>query len=413
MGFIKQTDTGRWKAFWREPSGVQRSRTFRVKREASAFLAQVETSKTTGAYVSPHAGRILFGDHARAWMASWNSEETTTARDTSIMRNHVIPKWGDWQLAKIDELSFQTWVAELSGKLARATVAECKRLASGVLRSAVKNRLIAHNPADDVRVPGRRVRDTDERIITRYELRELLLPVVPARYRALVATAAFTGLRWGEVVGLCADAVDLDAGIVRVIRTVVEVAGRTSFKPFPKSRAGRRTVPLPGWLVTMLRQYLEEYPSSDGALIFTNEAGGALRRTLFRSRVWRPSLVRAGLLGEVKIYVNEPFEAIWTDQDGNKSAQRFDSYRKAVEHVVRFQFGGLKFHDLRHSYGTWLADDGIAPNKVAKVMGHENITTTMQLYVRRTEDHGAILDVLNNTDDDPDEGGAGVPARVD
>jgi hypothetical protein len=57
--------------------------------------------------------------------------------------------------------------------------------------------------------------------------------------------------------------------------------------------------------------------------------------------------------------------------------------------------GGLRFHDLRHSYGTWLADDGIVTNKLAKVMGHEDIATTMQLYVRRTEDHDAIRDLLD------------------
>jgi len=52
-------------------------------------------------------------------------------------------------------------------------------------------------------------------------------------------------------------------------------------------------------------------------------------------------------------------------------------------------------------------------NKVQKVMGHENVTTTLQLYVRKTEDHGAILDVLNDQDPDDDDGAAGmaIPAR--
>ncbi len=46
---------------------------------------------------------------------------------------------------------------------------------------------------------------------------------------------------------------DLDTGTFRVIRTVVEVNGHTAFKLYPKSGAGRRTVPLPDWLLTMLR----------------------------------------------------------------------------------------------------------------------------------------------------------------
>src|SRR4030081_229218 len=70
----------------------------------------------------------------------------------------------------------------------------------------------------------------------------------------------FTGLRWGEVIGLCTDAVDLDAGVVQVIRTVVEVAGTTSFKQFPKSRAGQRSVPLPRWVTSMLREHIDTYP---------------------------------------------------------------------------------------------------------------------------------------------------------
>lgn len=402
MGFVKQTDAGRWKVFWREPSGVQRSKTFRTKKEGLAFLAQIEAAKSTGVYVSPHAGRTLFGDHARPWMAAWNVERTTAARDRSIMLNHVLPQWDTWPLGKIDHMSVQKWVTGLSRKLSRATVAECKRLMSGVMASAVKNRLIGTNPTLGVQIPGRRVRDTDDRIVTRDQVRDLLLPVLPDRYRVFVATAAFTGMRWGEVTGLCTDAVDLDKRIVTVIRTVTEVAGRTEFKPFPKSQAGRRDIPVPGWLADDLRAHLKRFPSSGSrGLVFSNEVGGPLRRTLFRARVWRPALVRAGLLGEVG-QVDGGFEAVWKNAAGEVDSEVFGKYDQAVNHVARHEHGGLRFHDLRHSYGTWLADDGLEPHKLAKVMGHENSTTTMQLYVRRTEDHETIRHLL----DGDESGGA-------
>jgi hypothetical protein len=140
---------------------------------------------------------------------------------------------------------------------------------------------------------------------------------------------------------------------------------------------------------------MEVYPP-DGpqGMIFTNAAGGALRRTSFRSRVWRPALVRAGLLGQVR-EVDGKFEAAWLNELGLTMVENFDRESEAVHHVAGNQHGGLRFHDLRHSYGTWLADDGIVPNKLAKVMGHEDIATTMQLYVRRTEDHDAIRDLLD------------------
>ncbi|PKB29689.1 tyrosine-type recombinase/integrase [Pseudonocardia alni] len=406
MGFIDKTPEGRYRAYFRDPSGKQRSKTFRLKKDATTFLAEIETSKTRGAYVSPHAGRMAFGAHAAEWMATWNVEITTAARDRSIMQTHVLPRWGDVPLSKIDHLSLQAWATDLGTRRSRATVVEALRLASAVLRSAVRNRLIPFNPADEVRVPRARTRDTHEQIISRADLRHRLLPAVPEQHRGVVATAAGAGLRWGEVVGLRTDALDLDAARLVVIRTVVEVAGTTSFKPFPKSRAGRRTVPLPSWLVPIIREHLERWPTEPNAPVFANEVGAPLRRTLFRSRIWRPSLVRAGLLGGVTPF-GDRYRARWTDAAGTEQTEDFRTESPAVHHVARHQSGGLRFHDLRHSYATWLVDDGVPPNMVQRVLGHERSSTTLDLYTRRTDNSERILQALDD-EDDPDDGGASV-----
>jgi integrase len=251
-----------------------------------------------------------------------DTEITTTARDHSIMRTHVLPQWGSWQLAKIDHLAVQTWISKLGKTRSRATVAECYRLTSAVLRSAVRNRLIPFNPATDVRVPRRRREDKHDQLISRLELQRALLPVVPARHRAIVATAAGAGLRWGEAAGLRGDALDLDGHELQVVRTVVEVGGHTSFKSFPKSAAGRRIVPLPPWLVTIIREHLHEWPAAADAPVFANEVGGPLRRTQFRARVWRPALVRAGLLGTMTSDEGG-HHAQWTDRDGTAHKEWF------------------------------------------------------------------------------------------
>ena len=193
-----------------------------------------------------------------------------------------------------------------------------------------------------------------------------------------------------------------------MIRTVIEVSGQTSFKPFPKSAAGLRTVPLPPWLVEIIRKHCESYSPGESGLLFPNAVGKPLRRTLFRSRVWRPALVRAGLLGTVTVVDDYTVRAGWVDVTGAELAKEFPTEREAVLHVSRSCMGGLRFHDLRHSYATWLVDDGVPPNMVARVMGHEKITTTLQLYTRRTDDESRILDALTDepgeedSDDDDD-----------
>lgn len=405
MGFVRKTDQGKWKAFWRDPAGTQRSKVFTTKKDANAFLAETESSKTRGLYVSPHAGRTTFGAHAEAWAASWNTEQTTTARDRSVMRTHVLPQWESWPLGKIDHLSIQSWVTELGRTRSRATVAEAHRLTSAVLRSAVRNRLIAFNPALDVRIPKRRKTDTDERVISRAALRGTLLPVVPERHRALIAAAAGAGLRWGEVAGLMDDAIDLDAGTLRVVRTVVEVAGHRSFKPFPKSAAGRREVPLPPWALRLIREHVERWPTPPTSPVFANEIDGPIGRTAFRARVWRPALVRAGMIGDVR-RTDDGFVASWTDREGEKQETTTRTEYQAVMEVSRRHYGGLRFHDLRHSYATWLVDDGVPPNMVQRVMGHERASTTLDLYTRRTANTDRILAALSDDDDtdDDDEG---------
>jgi integrase len=137
--------------------------------------------------------------------------------------------------------------------------------------------------------------DTDDQVVTPDQVVRQLLPAVPERYRALVALAAGTGLRWGEVAGLRWDATDLDLGVVSVVRVLEEVSGQVRLKPYPKSRAGRRTVPLPAFVVRLLRVHARDFPPGEEDLVFVARTGQPLQRGTFRARVWKPSLQRAGL----------------------------------------------------------------------------------------------------------------------
>ena len=397
MGFIDKTPEGRYRAYFRDPAGKQRSKTFRVKKDATAFLAEIENSKTRGAYVSPHAGRVLFADHAAQWMATWNTEITTVARDRAIMRTHVLPRWGDVQLVedrphRAAGVGDGAGQASLAGHGRRGAAADLGGPPVGGAKPAhpvQPGRGGARAPHPD---PGhRRAGHQPGR------------PAGPTAARPCHrATAPSSPLRRAPGCGGarqpdCAPTRSTSTGLaLSVIRTVVEVGGHTTFKPYPKSRAGRRTIPLPGWLVPIIRTHLAEWPAEDNGPIFANEVGGPLRRTLFRTRIWRPSLVRAGLLGAVVQLGRREWEAQWTDAEGAKHTERLRSETAAVNHVARHQAGGLRFHDLRHSYATWLVDDGVPPNMVQRVMGHERSSTTLDLYTRRTDNSARILRALDD-----------------
>ena len=156
-----------------------------------------------------------------------------------------------------------------------------------------------------------------------------------------------------------------------------------------------------------MREHLQTYPRGEAGLIFANRAAGAYLRTLFRSRIWRPALVRAGLLGTVEPD-GEKYRGTWRDAAGVHGSALFASEAAAVNHVARHQGGGLRFHDLRHSYATWLVDDGVPVNMVQRMLGHERASTTLDLYTRRTDYPSRGLRALDDPGDD-NAAGAVVP----
>lgn len=208
---------------------------------------------------------------------------------------------------------------------------------------------------------------------------------------------------------MCTDALDLDRRQLRVIRTVVEISGSTRFTAFPKSAAGRRTVPLPAWLVPILVEHLDAFPPGDRGLVSGNAVGKPLRRALFGSRVWRPALVRAGLLGQLTVLDEHTVRAGWTDADGTAHVKEFPTEREAVRHIARA--GGRRAAIPRPSplLRHLARDDGVPINMVQRVMGHERSTTTLDLYTRLTDGHDRILRALGEDDDEDGVAGTLVP----
>jgi integrase len=162
-----------------------------------------------------------------------------------------------------------------------------------------------------------------------------LADAIGERYRALVLVGAYGGLRIGELAGLRRRGVDLLRGRVDVAEIVVEVRGELFMGP-PKTRAGRRRVTLPRSVVEELAEHLGPLGDAD-AHVFTADAGGVLRPSNFRVKVWLPAVRAAGL-------------------------------------------APLRPHDLRHTaVALWIAA-GANPKEVSVRAGHTSVSFTLDRY---------------------------------
>ena len=159
---------------------------------------------------------------------------------------------------------------------------------------------------------------------------------VDQRYRCLVLTAAYTGLRFGEAAGLEVGALDLLRRRLTVTQTLSYVNGLLTVGS-PKTPAARRTITLPGFLAEELGAHLGRYRSDSSDFVFTSSEGTPLRRRNFRRRDWLPA---------VRASVGLP----------------------------------MRFHDLRHSHVALLIQSGEHPKTIAARLGHASVRTSLDTY---------------------------------
>jgi len=234
------------------------------------------------------------------WVATWQPlvvglRPSSLARDDAYIRTHILPRFGTTPIGAITTLDVRGWVAELSAAgRAPATVHKAYQTLSKVLRAAVDNDLLAISPCR--RTPLPRIDRQEMRYLDPAEVARLA-DSMAARYRAFVVFDAYCGLRLSELAGLRRRHIDLIERRVRVTENAVEVKGRIEWGQ-PKTRAGRRTVPMTVKVSAALAQHLDEFVGPDpDSLVFGGADGGVLRAGSFRSRFWVPATKKADLVG--------------------------------------------------------------------------------------------------------------------
>jgi integrase len=154
------------------------------------------------------------------------------------------------------------------------------------MAQAVADELITSNPCAIKGAGHRDARDRVERRTVSAQEMWALADAMPERYRASVVVAFCSGLRAGELFALQRKHVDLETGVVRVEQSLAAPRTGQGWFSAPKTRAGKRTVVLPGVAVRALRDHIPSFtPPGRDALIFGTSTGTPLpsshRSTMF------------------------------------------------------------------------------------------------------------------------------------
>lgn len=306
-----------------------------TKAAAELRCKQVEVEQALDTYIDPAAGRISLAEWVAVWEPGHLAGPAKWAAYRSHLRIHILPRFGDTPLNQITRQSIKLFVKHLKQHLADSSVASIMALFGLLMREAVAERRVPHNPCHGVKVLTRRPAERPH--ATAAQVNTIASRIDRFSDQILVVTAAYTGMRWGELAGLARTNTHLDDGLLRIdpkVGALHEVGGDLYLGP-PKTPDSARDIHLPPFLINLLHRVLD---SHDHEQVFCGARGGLLRRSAMSRRVFGPAV------------------------NGNQ--------RNNLPPNLPPIIAGMHFHDLRHTHKTWLIEDDIPEVAQAKRLGH-------------------------------------------
>lgn len=379
----KGEEKSSWVVDYTDAKGTRRLKTFAKKKEADTFAATAKVEVREGTHVADSASATV-KKAGEFWIATGEQEgleRSTIDQRKRHLKLHIEPFIGATLLSHLTVPA----VRDFSDKLradgrSQAMVRKVLGSLGSLMSDAQERGLATRNPVRDMRSARRKgkERQADKRqkgklkvgidIPTREEIKAIV-DAAQGRWRPLLLTAIFTGMRSSELRGLRWQDVDFDRAEISIHQRADDFGeiGR------PKSEAGERTIPVPPMVVRVLKEWklacprrstgkedAEGNPTKELHYVFPTGSGNIESRSNITKRGFLPTQVAAG----VAIATDR------ADEDGNV--------------IMVAKYGGM--HALRHFYASWSINRpqdgglGLPPKVVQERLGHSSITMTMDTY---------------------------------
>jgi integrase len=351
---------GVWYAKWRDATGQHEKRLgkdwteagkplpgYLREKDAQAMLDAILVDARRGAAAQGRTG-LTFELLAEEWYRRGKLERDwspSTQRDyRSVLDCHLLPSFGALRVESIKAPRIERWRDEHVEQrgMSRRNANKLLAILHGIFERAVRKHGLLRNPVKDVSKLRESYDAARFDFYSPEEVRTLVAKADDRQDAVIYLTAAFSGLRRGELLALLWEDVDFDNHSIRVWETISrQERGR------PKSRKSR-TVPM------------------------VADVAAALKRLRQRG---------VHVAAKDPVFANENGEPI----DGSALRRRYVSDLETAG--LRY----LRFHDLRHTFGS-LAINTASIVQVQAWMGHADIKTTMRyLHHKSRADDARLL----------------------
>ncbi len=350
-GSIYRRNDGRWVG---EMTIEGRKRKFvygKTRKEAQERLQAALQELQQGIVLEGNAKQTV-GQFLTDWVENsqkQNVRPRTYERYEEIVRLHIVPVLGRHRLQKLSAQHVQAfYTKKLNEGLSAATVGVFHDVLHKALDTAMKWGLIPRNVCDLISPPH--VAGYEMKPLTVEQAQQLLAAARGHRLEALFVLALATGMRRGELLALKWQDINFATGTLQVRRILSRVPTKMPGKGYveaePKTLGSRRSIAVASFALETLKRHYQQ-----------------------------------------QLEVKKKAGSTWQDHD-YVFCTSFGTHLNPTKDVldqlkVLLKKAGLpdiRFHDLRHSAATLLLNEGVHPKVVQELLGHSNISMTMDVY---------------------------------
>ena len=340
-------------------------------KELEAKLKQLYTQLGKGLDIA--AQRDTFGNWSQRWLRLKQAEVSPHRYYVYQCRVHNLSDLENMEVSKIRTMDLQEIILDLAGSYSKSVLREIKSTAKQILQLAMDNRVIDYNAAESVKIPNISADSRSERRALTEEEQSWILNT-PHRAQAAAMIMLYAGLRRGEVVPLLWSDIDLEAGTISVNKSMSRKGSNWEIKAGAKTRAGVRTVFIPGVLI----DYLKELPRRS-FLVCPDTTGKMLSLSAFE-KMWD------SYLAELNFRYGD-FSCVMITGKNGKLEKFIKPKSRFAPKKIPMVIPQISPHWLRHTFITNLYFAGIDILTAKELAGHADIHTTMEIYTHLDATH--------------------------
>ncbi len=284
----------------------------------------------------------LMKDYIRKFYNTYKQKqvETTIVNRERIIRNHILPRFGNKKIDAITSTDCQEWFNDLNKKYARETILKIKNVVNPVFEAAVEERIIDRNPLQSrfIEIGGK---DTvSHQALPKEKMTQIRFdaPSLDRKEKLMVGLLSYTGMRFEEVLGVRWD--DINDDWIKIQRAVVHPQRNQPLIKDPKTKTSNRIIPY----FPDLKKLIEGCRSQGFILASDKDPTGETPLTYSEAR--------------------RLFEKIRT----------------------RYDIKDYSAHDFRDTCATEWREKGIPLDVIARLLGHAKTETTERKYVKYRPD---------------------------